>query len=53
VCPSSTCSYSPVSVAQILAVQSNPAVIIFVPWGLNETFDISPSCPLRELKGKK
>jgi len=46
VCPSKTYKQSHVSADQILAVLSAPAVIILVPWGLNETLEISPSWPV-------
>jgi len=40
--PSSTYNNSHVSADHIRAVLSDPAVIIFVPYGLNEHLEISP-----------
>lgn len=37
------------SADHILAVLSAPAVIILVPCGLNDTFDISPSWPFHKI----
>ena len=44
VCPSKTPNSSPVSASQTRADLSLEPVNIFVPDGLNETFETSPSC---------